>query len=335
MNMDNKPPVRISLNITKKCNLNCKHCFSDSGESQDDELLTEELYSLINQMKEMGCSYITVGGGEPLIRKDIFDVLEYASKNSIKLSVVTNCILMTKEKATRLNNLGVKKIKVSIDGMEKNHNKTRGAGVFESTVGKIKLLRKYFKNHIQIGFTINSENIGDYRDIIKLAEDLGVDSLRLTPILPFGRALRYKYLLLNQNQFIDFVKKVREIDSTIEIDLPDKARITRENKGFGCHCGKEACWILENGDFYPCIFFGEQFKLGNIKRSSLEKLWEKSKEAVAFCGNKICNNCPKYEECRGGCRARALYAYNDINAVDPFCLFKKNETTISNNNNSI
>ncbi len=333
--MNKKMPTRISLNITKKCNLKCRHCFSYSEEDKEKELTTEELYSLIDQMEEMGCNYIAIGGGEPLMREDLFDILEYAHKKHVQVSIVTNCLLMDKEKVEKLNKLEVKKIKVSLDGMEENHDKVRGEGVFKKTIEKIRLLRTYFEGDIQIGFTVNSENIEDCKNIIKLAEELKADSVRLAPILPFGRALENKDLLLSQDQFLHFIKKTKEIDSVIEVDLPDKKRTTRENEGFGCHCGKEICWILANGDFYSCIFLGEQFKLGNIKRSNLRELWEKSKEVSAFSGNEICNNCLRYKECGGGCRARALYTYNDVNAIDPFCLLKKNETTISNNNNSI
>ncbi len=334
--MNRRKPTRISLNITEKCNLTCSHCFSDSGEkSKKDGLIIEEIYSLIDQMKEMECEYVAIGGGEPFVRKDLFDILEYAYKKCIQSSVVTNCTLINKEKAEKLNNLEVKKIKVSLDGMEKNHDKVRGAGMFKKTIKKIKLLRKHFTKEIQVGFTVNSENIKDCKKIIKLAANLKVNSLRLAPILPFGRALKNKSLLLSQKQFLNFIKEAKKVNSAIEIDFPDRTRVTRENKGFGCHCGKEVCWILANGDFYSCIFLGKNFKLGNIKRSSLKELWKKSKKVSALSGNKVCNSCFNYRECRGGCRARALYTYNDVNAIDPFCPLKKNETTIPSINNSI
>jgi radical SAM protein with 4Fe4S-binding SPASM domain len=330
---------RISLNITKRCNLKCKHCFSNSVKKIENELNTSELFKLIDQIKEIGCDYLAVGGGEPFTRKDIFDILEYAKKNNINPSVITNSLLLNKKEIEKLNDLKIRKIKISLDGTKKNHELIRGKNTFLPTIDKIKLIRKYFKGHIQLGTTLNSKNIKEYKEIIKIAENLKVDSLRLSPVIPFGRMLKNKKLLLSQEDFIIFINEIKNIKNTkIKLDLPDKTRLQRKNKGFGCHCGKETCWILENGDFYPCVFWGEKYKLGNIKKDKLVDLWKRSQEVSNLCGNDICNICSNYEKCKGGCRARAFYEYNDINAIDPFCILKKNkiyEKTLSSFNNTL
>jgi len=119
-------PLRVSLNITRKCNLRCKDCFADAGSSDTNELTTKELFYLINQMKDAGTFFLAIGGGEPLLRNDLFRVIEYARENFIAVSIVTNGLLINKEIAKKLNELDLDKISISIDGLEKNHNYIRG-----------------------------------------------------------------------------------------------------------------------------------------------------------------------------------------------------------------
>jgi radical SAM protein with 4Fe4S-binding SPASM domain len=328
-NLGLSSPLKISLNITKECNLRCKHCLSSADYADSNELTKKQLFDLFDQMLEIGSFFITIGGGEPLIRKDIFDIISYARDHYISVSIVTNSLLINKETALRLNSLNLNTITISIDGFEKNHDYIRGKGNFKKAITKIKLLRKYIKTaRLAIRVTVNSRNVNECKSLIKLAEDLSLDLIRLTPVLPLGRALENQNLLLSQDQFIKFVKNCREKKTKIKVIIPN----AKENESFlikqgefGCHCGKEACWITQVGDFYPCLFFGEDYVTGNIKDSHLGSLWIKAKDKVNLCGNRTCNNCSNYINCRGGCRARALWQYKDINAIDPYCLLGKKQ----------
>jgi len=321
-------PLKISFNITEKCNLRCKHCLTDAGSFNPNELTTTELFKLIAQMREFGSFFITLGGGEPLLRNDLFEVIEYGRKNFIAVSLVTNGILITKEMVQRLNELDLDTITVSVDGLEKNHEFIRGKGTFLKTIEGLKILREYCNTaKLSIRFTMNNRNIGEYQGVIKLAEDLSLDMIRLTPMLLLGRAEENSDLLLNQKEYAKFIQDTQDIQSNIKVILPhqeDKKKFFITPTDFGCHCGKEACWISQTGDFYPCIFFGKDFKAGNIKTDKYLDLWEKSKAMTMLRGNPTCINCLDYRKCRGGCRARPLWEYGDINAVDPLCpLMKK------------
>jgi len=328
-----KAPLRVSLNITRKCNLKCKHCFSDSGVPDSNELTTKELFNLVNQMREAGTFSLAIGGGEPLLRDDLFQVLEYARNNFIAVSIVTNGLLINKEIAKKFDVLNLNTITVSIDGLEKTHDQLRGKGNFKKAINKIKILRKYCKTPtLAMRVTINSLNINEYKELVKLAEKLSLDIIRFTIILPCGRAEENQELLINQDEYIHFLEDAKNIKAKIKLDLPGESRLKINFSGennfgccgeFGCHCGKEVCWITQTGNFYPCVFFGENFIVGNIRNESFLNLWEKAKNMVKLFGNEICNNCPRLKKCRGGCRARALWAYKDINAIDPLCPLKK------------
>lgn len=320
-------PLKISLNFTKKCNLRCKHCLTSADERDKNELTTEDFFRLIDEMKKVGTFFITFGGGEPLLRDDLFEVMEHGRKNFIAVSLVTNGTLITKEIAQRLNKLDLDTITISVDGLEKNHEFIRGKGTFWKTVKGLKILREYCKTaKLAIRFTVNNKNVGECQDVIKLAEDLSLDMIRLTPMLLLGRAKENSDLLLNQKEYAKFIQDTQVIKSKIRVIFPhqeDKKRFFITPTDFGCHCGKEACWITQTGDFYPCIFFGDDFKAGNVKTDKYLDLWEKSKAMTKLCGNPTCINCVDYGRCRGGCRARALWEYGDINAIDPFCLLMK------------
>lgn len=321
-------PLRISLNITRKCNLNCKDCFADAGNPDPNELTTKELFNLIDQMKKAGTFFLVIGGGEPLIRNDLFQIIKYAKENFIAVSIITNGLLVNKEIAKKLNKFDLDKINVSIDGLGKNHDYIRGKGTFKKTIEKIKILRKYCPTtKLALKVTVNSLNINEYKELIKLAESLLCDIIRFTPILLLGRTKNHQDLLINQKDYLHFLKNIQNIKSKITVEFPgknDERKWFAHSKEFGCHCGKEVCWITQSGDFYPCIFFGEKFIIGNIRNENLLSLWTKAKNKVKLCGNKICNTCPKFNNCRGGCRARALWEYEDINAIDPFCPLKRN-----------
>ncbi len=271
---------------------------------------------------------MAIGGGEPLLRDDLFHVLEYARENFIATSIITNSLLIDKEVAKRLDALNLDKITVSIDGLEKKHDWNRGKGIFKKTISKIKILRKYCDaTTLAMRVTINSLNVNEYKKLIKLAEELSLDIIRFAPIISFGRARQNQDLLIDQDEYIKFLKNTRNIKSKIELDLPgkDERKWFTSSDEFGCHCGKEVCWITQLGDFYPCIFFGDDYIVGNIKNEKFLDLWAESKNKVELRGNEICNNCPDFKKCRGGCRSRALSKYGDINAVDPFCLLRKNK----------
>lgn len=322
-------PMKVSLNFTKECNLRCRHCLNSSEGMRDlDELVLSDYVSLFRQMKQAGSFFITFGGGEPLMRNDFFEVISCAMANDIAVSLVTNGLLVDDNKARMMKNLNLDTITVSIDGVRDNHEYIRGSDTYEKVINGIKILRKYCNNaKIAIRATINSRNINDYRELVRLAEGLDVDIIRFTPILFLGRAKDNMDLFIKQSDYLLFLEGIRNLKSKVEIIIPTiindkKWFINADN--FGCHCGKEACWIDQCGNFYPCIFFGDDYCAGNLKRDSFIDLWYKSVNMVKLSGNEECKNCLMYKQCRGGCRARALWHANDINAVDPLCPLNKN-----------
>lgn len=319
-------PLKISMNLTKKCNLKCIQCFSDSGELKEKELTTEEIYKIFDNMYENGTFYICLGGGEPFTRKDLFEILEYGKRKGLAISIVTNGLLLTKEILEKLNDLDVDYLWVSFEGLKENHEKLRGKNTFDLTLKKLELLKEYYKGRTALRMSINKYNIDECDDLVRIAEKYDIDLIRFTPLLSFGRA-KDQNLVINQDEYIKFLKNVSSIKSEkVEIVYPNKPsnKLWVGTNGFGCHCGKEAIWVDEVGNVSPCIFWDKEYYIGNVKYDDYMKMWEKSLKISCMKGNNICINCKNYKNCRGGCRARSLWLKGNLNDVDPLCPLKKN-----------
>ncbi len=204
-------------------------------------------------MKDAGTFFLAIGGGEPLLRDDLFKVIKYARENFIAVSLVTNGLLINKEIAKKFDALNLNTITISIDGLERTHDQVRGEGNFRKAINKIKVLRKYCHTAtLAMRATINSLNITEHKELIKLAEWLSLDLIRFTPILLLGRVKNNRDLLINQDEYIRFLENIKDIKSKIKLDFPGKSRMKLDFPGednivhpgeFGCHCGKEVCWI--------------------------------------------------------------------------------------------
>lgn len=318
-------PLKISMNLTKKCNLRCKQCFSDSGDIISNELSTNDIFLLFDDMQKNGTFYICLGGGEPFTREDLFEILEYGKNKQLAISIVSNGLLINESILKKLNKLDLDYLWISFEGLKENHEKLRGLNTFDRTIEKLKLLQQKYKGKKAIRMSINKNNINEMEDIVKIAERYDFDLVRFTPLLSFGRA-KDKEFILNQDEYIYFLKKVKLIKSKkLNIIYPNMPndKIWISKNGFGCHCGKEAVWIDELGNYSPCIFWGENFTIGNIKNESYIDLWNKNLVLSNIKGNDTCKDCKNYELCRAGCRARSLFEYGDLDHVDPLCPLKK------------
>lgn len=318
-------PLKISMNITKKCNLRCKQCFTESGIKMENELNTNEIFSLFDQMREIGTFFICLGGGEPLTRTDLLDILEYGNNKQLAVSVVSNGLLLTKKYIEELNTKNLDTFWVSLDGLEENHEFLRGKGTFSKTMDALELLKDNFTGKKAIRVTLNKRNFEEYPELIKIAEKYKFDLIRITPMLSYGRA-KDENLEINQDEYIEFLKGVRKFESEVQIIYPEKiekSKIWAGTNGFGCHCGKEAIWIDSNGVCSPCYFWGEKYNIGNIRNQKIIDIWNQSLERSVIEGNDVCKNCKHYNVCRAVCRARSLYLYGNLDEIDPLCPLKK------------
>ena len=136
---------------------------------------------------------------------------------------------------------------------------------------------------------------------------------------------------MGQRSFVldKLLADIKNIKSeTVKIVYPNQPndnKIWIGSNGFGCHCGKEAIWVDEVGTINPCIFWGEEFNIGNVKDTKILEMWDKCLAISTFEGNEVCLTCPHYRVWRGGCRARVQFMLGNLNDVDPLCPLKRNK----------
>lgn len=277
---------------TLRCNAKCKHCGSRAGENikLKDELTTEQIKKAFKDVADKLNAkdiLINVTGGEPLVREDLFDVMDYANNElGYKWGMTTNGILMDSKVISEMKRTGMASMSISIDGLEETHDKFRGIkGAFKKTIDNIKLLQKdKFLKVFQITTVVNKLNIGQLEELYELMEELEVDSWRIVNMDPIGRAIDNSKLSLDSNDYkklFGFMQKKRK-KSKFEITygcshfLGVKNEYTIRDTGFFCFTGFTTGSILYNGDIYVCPNVPRRKELiqGNVKKDNFADAWQ-------------------------------------------------------------
>jgi len=333
----------VSWNITRKCNLKCVHCYIDAGLTSSDELSTEEALKLVDQMSEIGVPLILFTGGEPLVRKDFFQIARYARERGIKLVLSTNGTLITKEVARELKDVGVVYVGVSLDSIGADfHDYFRGVkGAFAAALAGI---NNALEAGLDVGlrFVITAKNYHEVDKYVDFAATLGIKRVTFYHLSAAGRAQKLgKDWWYTPDQYVKFmdvlIEKAREYAGKLEIETTlapfDGVYIALKiGKGDAKYlefvektggCGRKIISIYPNGDVYPCQFI-DFYKLGNVREKPLSEILN-SKNLDLFIntekylrGNK-CKNCKFVKYCKGGDRARAYYLGGDLLGDDPAC----------------
>lgn len=335
-------PIFVIWEITGRCNLRCKHCLSDSGKLFPDELSTQEAKKLIDALEMMKVFNISFSGGEPLIRPDIFELLEYSSQKKIGIELLTNGTLITKEIIDRFENINLFNVQISIDGIGKTHDNFRGInGSYERAVKAIKLLRDA-NYEVVISSAVTKQNISQVPEMIDIAVDLGASAYKTTLFMPAGRGKsNVDGLVLTPEDAKKFafmlIDKKKEVGDKIiinnEVIYPWLTGIAENSDLFGiedssrigCTAGNSSLYIVPDGKIAPCPFLRE-FEAGDIRKENLKEIWDSSPTFDVFrnvtCGDLKgkCNGCEYLgASCYGGCRAAAFAHTGDLYAEDPLC----------------
>lgn len=325
----------ISWNTTKRCNLYCKHCYRESGPDElgKDELSTEEGKKLLREIYKAGFSIIVFSGGEPLMREDIFELIEYAKSLGMMILMGSNGTLITKTCAEKLKNSGLNAIAISIDSLdEKKHNEFRGSDMaYERAIEGIKnCIDVGIK--VQINCTVTKDNLKEIEDIMGFASDIGASSSHMLFLIEVGRGKDIGYTSLNKGEYKEAINAI--IDRNLDLDIRVKPtcapqyKVEALLKGIdapggqrGCIAGISYCSILPNGDVHICPY--APVKVANIREETFDNIWEnnetfkKLRDFKNYQGK--CGSC-RYINICGGCRARAFNYSGDWLDEDPLCL---------------
>ena len=320
--------------ITDACNFRCRHCYQHDFTKAADLALDGliKIYENIASCAAGRKTKINVTGGEPFLRKDLFDFLRYLDKHDAtgELAIITNASLIDENTVEKLKEIKkLKQLKISLDGAtEKTNDLIRKAGAFRTVLEKINLIQEKSRLEIVVMLTAMRSNAYELPALFQLCRDLKVDGLIIERFIPLGQSRDLKSEVISKE---DWKRLVNDICEYMEIDaeesemLPCKAFWIKfkendaELLGAECNLGDDAFAILPNGDLLPCRRFA--IKIGNLLDKSLEDIISESRilkevtDKTKLKGK--CRTC-RIDKCRG-CRAFAYAVGDDYLAEDSLC----------------
>lgn len=349
-------PWTVSWKVVSACNLRCEHCyFNDKSEkvyNSSNDLNKEEIINLANDLTtNLGIVNYSITGGEPLSRKDIFEVIKIIKASKGIVSLQTNGTLITKTISQRLRKLlnpNTDYIQISLDGLENTHDNIRGKGSFKKAINGIKLMINSGIN-VNVNCTPISKNISELTDLYKLCTEIGVNKFSLSRFIPyndtqkelepnlsylievFAEILKFSkssqtYLEFHY-RFFDFVSNetLRQYaDEYLKKHKPNNMDLC---ENVSCH-KHNTLFIDADGKFYLCFASKHNNKgLGDYRKSTASGIWNNRKNNIFFnerlIANMPCKSCKYFKLCRGGCPASAYNKYYDINSPDGLCKYAK------------
>ena len=321
----------LEVEITRRCNLNCIHCYA--GGNQHVDLDEKYIRQTINQANDMGINRLVLTGGEPLLDKNVFAYAEYAKEIGIpEVALLTNGILLDEEKASKC--VVFSGVQMSLDGVPDKAGILR-KNYFTQLERAISLLHKY-DVPITLYVTINKDNLNDIGLMIEYAKKQKC-TIAFNCLIPIKKELLP--LVPSQKELMEtFAYIVREgaKDACVRLShhfrfLVDEQRMQEfknvsleEGICGGCLAGIAAGYVTADGDFLPCPFI--RVSCGNIKEQALDEIWNNSsilgllRNRTAFKGK--CGKC-RFVNCCGGCRASSLYKYGELNNSDDNCFLEE------------
>ncbi|MFH1777673.1 MAG: radical SAM protein [Candidatus Omnitrophota bacterium] len=324
----------ISWNVTKECNLSCRHCYRDAGEKARDELTTQEGKDLLEEMEVAGFKIIVFSGGEPLLREDVFELISFAQEIGLRPVLGTNGTLITRETTHKLKQAGCQRVGISLDSLTpKTHDRFRNEnGAWARSVNAMKLCRE-IGLPFQVHTTITKNNYEEIEEICDFVENLGACANHLFFLVPCGRAKDDKDIYLTAAEHERVLYKILEKQKSTTMELkpvcaPQFIRLAAMMKqeirfDKGCLAGISYCCILPNGDLHPCPYL--PLKVGNVREERFSELWQTNDvfwnlRRRDYRGR--CAGCEHKTTC-GGCRAVAYYYQGDYLGEDILCGYAK------------
>jgi mycofactocin biosynthetic radical S-adenosylmethionine protein MftC len=296
------------------------------GKTDAAELDFKQCCAFIDELSRMEVFQINFGGGEPFLRKDFCDILEYAHSKGIITCVSTNGTMLDEDLAKRLGSMSLLRLQVSLDGATPATNDAiRGDGTHERILKGIALLRKQGFHDLSINTVVTRSNFSELEQLCELARHYGVKT-RLSRFRPSGDAkLVWQEFHLDNSQLAalsEFLSAHREIltgDSFFSITKEDRRELGLNI----CGAARMTCSVLPDGSVYPCAFLrDEQFRGGSILSESLDEIWRSSAAFSALRAIRVeaCESCARFSLCHGGCPAVAYFIARSLNHADPECM---------------
>ena len=356
-----KKPV-VVWNMGRRCNLKCVHCYAQSKDIEyKNELTAQQGKDLIDDLAEFGAPVILFSGGEPIMRKDLPELAQYARSKGMRAVISTNGTLIDKKMAKVLKDIGLSYVGVSLDGMRETNDKFRGMkGAFDAALNG---MRNCLAEGVKVGlrFTINKKNVRDIPAIFDLLEKEKIPRVCFYHLVYAGRGSKLVEQELSHEEsrktldlIMDRTKAMHDKGFPIEVLTVDNHcdgpyvyfRLLKEDP-------KRAAEVYEllqmnqgnsSGIGIGCVSwdgavhadqFWRHYSFGNVKERKFSEIWTdtsnelmaglKSRKQLIKANADRCAHCKWFDICNGNFRVRAEAIYNNVWADDPACYLTKEE----------
>jgi mycofactocin radical SAM maturase len=331
-------PICLTWELTYACNLACVHCLSSSGRRDPDELTTAEATAVLDELRDLQVFYINLGGGEPMVRRDFFDLVEHAIGNRIGVKFSTNGAFLDAANARRLAALDYLDVQISLDGLDATTNDAvRGDGSYATARAAMDHLAAAGFGAFKISVVVTRHNVDQLDGFKALAEGYGAQ-LRVTRLRPSGRGAdswpELHPTAAQQHQvyrwLLDHGDDVLTGDSFFHLNA-----LGEPLPGLNlCGAGRVVCLIDPVGDVYACPFvIHEQFKAGNVREpGGFTRVWRDSElftDLRSPHSAGACSSCGSYDACQGGCMAAKLFTGLALDGPDPECVRGEGERLLA------
>lgn len=310
-------PLATHVEVIGACNLTCHHCFAGELPRNHNPLQLHELDRLFGDLARLGSFRLGLTGGEPLLRKDIFEVLDSATSHGLHPCITTNATMIDERVARELGRRSLVWLNVSLEGPTAEVNDpVRGAGTFDMVLDKLAVLKQHAR--FTLAFTLTGSNAHLAPQCAELARQVGANTAVFRPMYPAGTGRHHLDLMPTFRQYTSALDDLSQM-SVEDQDLrsidpfgPETRASTQPevHTSQGCGAGRHVCSVSVQGDVNPCSFLGPSFNSGNIREQPFPQIWRHSQQF-----RHMREESPGF---RGGCRARSLVFNGSVDAPDPW-----------------
>jgi radical SAM protein with 4Fe4S-binding SPASM domain len=269
-------PLSVQVDLTYRCNEQCVHCYLDH--ENHGEMTTAEIKHLLKEMADAGVFILTLSGGEIFMRRDFFEILEYARELTFCIKLKTNAVMIREHEAARIRDLGVESIQISIYSHrpEVHDAITKVRGSLRRSINAIRFLKSQGLK-VVIANVLMTENMDDYQGVRALAEELGAESTldpTVTPMMDGDRSI------LKLNAGDSALQKLFRDEALVgdaeEFCAPPLPPDADSMDSLPCSAGHTACYVSPYGEFYPCVQF--PLSCGNVRQQRFIDIWRDSEQ---------------------------------------------------------
>jgi radical SAM protein with 4Fe4S-binding SPASM domain len=267
-------PLSVHLDVTYRCNERCEHCYLEHDDRG--EMTAAEIKSVLHQLADAGVFFLTISGGEPLVREDCFEIIANARELRFNVKLKTNALLIRNKEAKRLRALGVEQVQISVYSHrpEVHDGITKVRGSLARTLHGIRRLRSHDLK-VTIANVLMKSNLRDSEGVRALARDLGAHFTldpTITPMIDGNRSvLQYR---MPSSELADVFHNPNLVGDVESFCAPPPPVDDDVREGLPCSAGHTSCYISPYGDLYPCVQF--PLPCGNVRRKSFLEIWQTS-----------------------------------------------------------